>query len=164
MMVPPANTVVLGLGNILHSDDGVGPRAVERLKKHPGVPEGIALVEGGTLGLELLTYVWDASYLLVLDAVDVGQAPGTLIRMSGEELHKMPGSGSVHQLGFTDLMAALRILAKRPPEVVLLGVQPASTEWGASLSPAVEAVLDRLVEAAVSELLLTSTAALSTVA
>ena len=112
----------------------------------------VSLIEGGTLGLELLTYIWDCSYLLVLDAVDVGQPPGTLVRMSNQELQALPGQGSVHQLGIADLLVALRVLANRMPEVVLLGVQPATTEWGTEVSPAVAAVLPALADAAVAEL------------
>jgi len=147
----PATYVVLGLGNTLHTDDGIGPQTIERLRSDPRVPEDVALIEGGTLGLELLTYIWDCSCLLVLDAVDVGQSPGTLVRMSSPELQTLPGKGSVHQLGVADLLVALRILANRTPEVVLLGVQPASTEWGTELSPAVAAVLPALVDAAIAE-------------
>jgi hydrogenase maturation protease len=147
-----SKTVVLGLGNILHSDDGVGARAVERLQSDERLPHDVSFIEGGTLGLELLNYLWDCSDLMVLDAVDVGQAPGTLIRMSGAELHKLPGNGSVHHLGLTDLLAALRILTKRPPRVSLLGIQPATTDWGMTLSPAVENALGPLTEAALSEL------------
>ena len=151
-MPTPATTIVLGLGNTLHSDDGVGPQAIEKLRSDPRVPADVSLIEGGTLGLELLTYIWVCSYLLVLDAVDVGQPPGTLVRMSSQELQTLPGKGSVHQLGVADLLVALRVLAKRPPEVVLLGVQPATTEWGTELSPAVAAVLPALADAAVAEL------------
>ncbi len=152
METPPAKTMVLGLGNVLHSDDGVGPCAVRRLQQDPRMPKDVVLLEGGTLGLELLTYVWEASYLLVLDATDVGQSPGTIIRMTGSELSRLRGSGSVHQLGLADLMAALQVLAKQPPEVVLLGVQPASTDWGTTLSPAVESALGPLVETVLEEL------------
>jgi len=143
--------VVLGLGNILHSDDGVGPQAIGRLRQDPRMGNDVSLIEGGTLGLELLAYVWDCSYLLVLDAVDVGQPPGTLVRMTSQELQALPGQGSAHQLGVADLLVALRVLANRTPEVVLLGVQPASTEWGTGLSPAVAAVLPALADAAVAE-------------
>jgi len=144
--------VVLGLGNVLHSDDGVGPCAVERLRADSRVPEGVSLIEGGTLGLELLTCIWDATHLLVLDAVDVEQVPGTIIRISGEELHSLPGKGSIHQLGLADLLVALRVLARLSPDVVLLGVQPVTTEWGTKLSACVQSALDALVEAAIAEL------------
>lgn len=147
----PATCVVLGLGNTLHSDDGVGPQAIQRLRNDARVPESATLIEGGTLGLELLPHIWDCSYLLVLDAVDVGQPPGTLVRMSSQDLQTLPGGGSVHQMGVADLLVALRVLAKRTPEVVLLGVQPASVEWGTELSPAVAAVLPALADAAIAE-------------
>src|ERR1019366_6975638 len=93
-MPAPATSIVLGLGNTLHSDDGIGPQAIERLRSDPRVPADVSLIEGGTLGLELLTYIWDCSYLLVLDAVDVGQPPGTLVRMSGQELQTLPGKSN----------------------------------------------------------------------
>src|ERR1700746_25356 len=94
-----SKVVVLGLGNILHSDDGAGPQVIGRLREDPRVLNNVSLIEGGTLGLELLTYIWDCSYLLVLDAVDVGKPPGTLVRMSSQELQTLPGKGSVHQMG-----------------------------------------------------------------
>src|ERR1035437_50266 len=146
-----SKVVVLGLGNILHSDDGVGPQAIGRVRRGPRGLNEVNLIYGGTLGLELLTYVWGCFYLLVLDAVDIGQPPGTLVRMSSQELRALPGQGSVHQLGVADLLVALRVMANRTPEGVLLGVQPASTEWGTELSPAVAAVLPALADAAVAE-------------
>jgi hydrogenase maturation protease len=151
-MPSPATHVVLGLGNTLHTDDGIGPQAIERLRSDVRVPADVALIEGGTLGLELLTYIWDCSYLLVLGAVDVGQPPGTLVRMSSQEVQTLPGKGSVHQMGVADLLVALLVLASRTPEIVLLGVQPASTDWGTELSPAVAAVLPALTDAAIAEL------------
>lgn len=151
-MPAPATYVVLGLGNTLHSDDGIGPQAIEKLRSDARVPADVALIEGGTLGLELLTYIWGCSYLLVLDAVDAGQPPGTLIRMTNQEVQTLPGKGNAHQLGVADLLVALRVLTSRTPEVVLLGVQPASTDWGTELSPAVAAVLPALADAAVAEL------------
>src|SRR5260370_32403578 len=97
-MPAPMTCVVLGLGNTLHSDDGVGPQAIEKLRNDARAPADVALIAGGTLGLELLTYIWDCSYLLVLDAVDVWQPPGTLVRISHQELPTLPGQGSVHHL------------------------------------------------------------------
>jgi len=147
-----AKTVVLGLGNTLHRDDGAGPEAIRRLCADPRVPTGVSLVEGGTLGLELLQYVWDCARLIVIDAVDIGKSPGTLLRMSGEELSTSPGNSNVHQLGVSDLLVALRMLAERQPEVVLLGVQPEATDWSCELSSCVAASIDSLVEATIREL------------
>jgi hydrogenase maturation protease len=147
-----AKTVVLGLGNILHCDDGAGAQVISRLRADRRVPADVSLVEGGTLGLELLPYVWDCGRLIVIDAIDVGEVPGALVRMSGEELNSLPTNSSVHQLGVSDLLVALRMLAERQPEVVLLGVQPENTDWSSELSLGVAATVDSLVEAAIREL------------
>jgi hydrogenase maturation protease len=147
-----SKTVVLGLGNVLHADDGAGAQVIKRLREDTRVPADVDLVEGGTLGLELLPYVWDCARLIVIDAVDVGRPAGTVVRMTREELNSLPGNSSVHQLGVSDLLVALRILAQKQPEVTLLGVQPASTEWSTELTPAVATALGTLVEAAVREL------------
>jgi hydrogenase maturation protease len=152
MSAASAKTVVLGLGNILHGDDGAGAQAISRLRADPRMPTDVSLVEGGTLGLELLPYVWDCARLILIDAIDVGEPPGTLVRMSGEELNSLPGNSSVHQLGVSDLLVALRMLAERQPQVVLLGVQPGSTDWSCELSSLVAASIDSLVEATIREL------------
>ena len=110
------------------------------------------MIEGGTLGLELLSYVWECSRLIVVDAVDVGCAPGTVVRMSGKELNSLPGNSSVHQLGVSDLLVALRVLAQRQPEVVLLGVQPENTDWSTELSPAVAGAMQLLIDGVIKEM------------
>jgi hydrogenase maturation protease len=152
MTSPSGKTVVLGLGNILPPAAGAAPRAAQRLQSDSRLPEGVTVIEGGTLGLELLPELWDCSYLLILDAVDLGMPPGVLVRLSGKQLNKLAGSGNVHQLGVADLLVALRLLAQRLPEVVLLGMQPETVDWGTTLSPLVEAGLPRLIAAALAEL------------
>lgn len=152
MIAASTKTVVLGLGNILHRDDGVGAQIICRLRADPRVPADVSLVEGGTLGLELLPYIWDCARLIVIDAIDVGESPGTLVRIKGAELSLLPGNSSVHQLGVSDLLVALRMLAERQPEVVLLGVQPENTDWSSELSSSIAAAVDSLVEATIREL------------
>ena len=146
-----ATTVVLGMGNLIHSDDGVGVHAVQRLQAGGRVPADVLLLDGGTLGLTLLNHVSGARRLLVLDAVDVGAPAGTVVRIEGQELRGMPGSGSVHQLGFADLLAALRVTGREPEEVVVLGIQPGSTELGTSLSVPVSEALNQFLEAAIAQ-------------
>jgi hydrogenase maturation protease len=90
--------------------------------------------------------------VLFLDAVNSGEAPGTLARMTGNELLGTSGGMSVHQLGVADLIAALALVSAKPQDIVVLGVQPANTDWGTSLSPDVEAALQGLVDAAVAQL------------
>jgi len=88
----------------------------------------------------------------VLDAVDTGVAAGTLVRFAGKDLDDLPISKSVHLLGFSDLMNVLRLMDAAPVEVVLLGVQPESTDWGTVLKPVVEAAKSQLADAALKQI------------
>ena len=147
-----SDTVVVGIGNTILSDDGVGVHAARRLQDDARLPAGVTVLDGGTLGLDLAPFVSDASRLLFLDAVNSGEAPGTLTRMRGTDLLSATRSWSVHQLGVADLIAALTLLSSKPQDIIVLGVQPAHTDWGTSLSPEVEAALIPLVDAALEQL------------
>jgi hydrogenase maturation protease len=144
--------MVLGLGNLVHADDGVGVHAIQRLQLDPRVPTGVVLLDGGTQGLNLLAPLSGVGRLLVIDAIDVGEPAGTLLRFEGASLRGLPGKASVHQLGFADLMVALQLLGDPPDEVVVLGVQPMSTEWSAELTLPVASTLGPLVERAIAQL------------
>jgi hydrogenase maturation protease len=145
-------TLVLALGNPIRSDDGVGIVALRCLEKDPRVPGAVDLLEGGTKGLELVSYIAGMSLLLVLDAVDVGAAAGTIVCIRGTELCSLPGNGNVHDLALADILNALRLLGQEPREIALLGMQPSTTELGTALSKSVETSLPLLVEAAIAQL------------
>lgn len=146
-------TVVLALGNLIRSDDGIGIYALQYLEKDRRLPSSVRLVEGGTKGIELVSHIFNAARLLVLDAVDVGAPAGTVLRLEGKDLRAMPGNGSVHELALADILNALRLLGQEPQETVLLGVQPATTELGTSLSATARKALPVLIEAAFAELM-----------
>jgi len=147
-----SNTVVVGVGNSILSDDGVGVHAARMLENDARVPASVTILDGGTIGLELLPYVSEARRVLFLDAVNSDSAPGTLARMTGKELLGAAGGRSAHQMGVADLIAALYLVSATPQEIIVLGVQPAHTDWGTTLSPSVEAALGPLVEAALTQL------------
>jgi len=107
-------TLVLALGNPIRSDDGVGIAALRRLEEDPRVPGAAELVEGGTKGLELVSYISGMSRLLVLDAVDVGAVAGRIVCIQGTELGTLPGKGNVHDLALADILNALRLLGQEP--------------------------------------------------
>lgn len=143
----------LGLGNLMRTDDAVGMLAVERLRRDVCLPQGILLIEGGTLGLDLLHPLDGVTHLLALDAIEAGVQPGTLLRFEGEQLQNLPASKSVHLLGFSDLIGAMRLTGNSPSEIVVLGVQPETIAWGTSLTASVEAALPDLIHAALAQLI-----------
>jgi hydrogenase maturation protease len=146
-------TLVLGLGNILLSDDGVGVRVAERLIGRYNFPPEVQVMDGGTLGLDLLGYVEDADRLVVVDALNVGARPGTLARLADDEVPAfLAPKISPHQMGLVDLLAASRLLGRFPGELVLWGVQPESLDVGLDLSPTVAAQVETLVERVLAEL------------
>lgn len=145
--------VVLGLGNLLMGDDGVGVAALAALASDPRLPGGVQLLDGGTLGLSLLPYVRSAPDLILVDAVRGDGPPGSLVRLEGEEV---PGAVlerlSVHQVGVADLVAGARLLGGWPERIVLCGVVPESIELRVELSPAVQDAIPSLVELVLAEL------------
>lgn len=146
-------TLVLGLGNILMRDEGVGVRVVERLLQRCEFPAEVQVLDGGTLGLDLLPWVEDVDRLLVIDAVDMGAEPGAITRLEGEEVPAFLGVKiSPHQMGLADLLAAARLCGRFPQELVLWGVQPAVIEVGLELSPSVDAQIETLVESVLAGL------------
>ncbi len=148
----PFRIGLLGLGNLMRTDDAVGMLTLRHLTEDDRLPEAVRVIEGETLGLDLLHKVDGISHLLALDAVDTGVAAGTLVRFAGKDLADLPISKSVHLLGFSDLINVLLLMGAALVEVVLLGVQPESTDWGTVLTPAVEAAQTRLVEAALDQI------------
>lgn len=145
--------VALGLGNRLRRDEGLGVCALERIQERYTLPSAVRLVDGGTLGLDLLAYVEGARRLLVLDATLTGGEPGSLLRLAGDDIPAYLGAhGSSHDIGLPDLLAVTRLRGTAPDEVVILGLQPETIELGWELSPAVAGRLDALVAAAITQL------------
>jgi hydrogenase maturation protease len=130
----------------------VGVHAIQQLQRDPRVPPATVLLDGGTQGLSLISHISGFSRLLVIDAVNAGEPPGTVLRFEGSALHGLPGKASVHQLGFADMMVALKLLGESPPELVVLGVQPLSTEWSMDLTPPVRDAIPALLDAVVRQL------------
>ena len=145
-----ARVIVLGVGNALMRDEGVGARAAERLRDR--VPPGIEVVVTGALGAATLPEVEGATHLLVLDAVDAGLAPGTVVRLEPDALLTRGVSRSAHEFGVPDLLLLLEHEGRAPERVVVVGVQPAAVEPGTDLSLEVEGALPRVVAAALDVL------------
>jgi hydrogenase maturation protease len=143
--------LVLGLGNTIMTDDGFGVEVVTRLSSRYYFQGSVHLLDGGTLGLDLLPYLEEVESLLIIDALDMRDEPGKIFRLEGEEVPRAFSSKlSVHQMGLQDLLAVAELQGHVPRNLVVWGVQPESIEMGteltATLTAAVEPVVSRVLE------------------
>ena len=149
----PSKILVLGLGNTILQDDGLGVRTVERLLAEYDLPAEIETLDGGVMGLDLLSSLEDVTDLLIVDAIRTGSPPGTLIRLAGDAIPAaLAQKLSMHQAGLQDLLAVSTLRGILPQRVVLFGLEPAVIAWGTELSPVLAPRIDNLVESVVQEL------------
>lgn len=147
------DVTVLGLGNVLLGDEGIGIVAVHRLEATFAPRPGVRFVDGGTLGLGLLDLVCGADVLLLIDAVAADEPPGTLVRVDGDDVETAVATRlSPHQIGVGDLLTAARFMHAYPREVILYGVVPETIELDRALSPPVAATLPDLLATVIDEL------------
>lgn len=144
--------LVLGLGNVLLGDDGLGPVALARLEREYRFAPEVRLVDGGTLGLTLLDELAQARHAILVDAVATDEPPGTLVRLDGEAVRDAVRERlSVHQVGVADLLDVARLVGCYPDSVVLLGLVPGSLGLHVGRTAAVESALSGLVSAVARE-------------
>lgn len=148
-----APTLVVGLGNPLMTDDGIGLAALARLDSEWEFPEGVELVDGGIWGLRLLPEIEDAGRLLLIDAIDVDRKAGEVIVLEIEEIPMfLSAKLSPHQVGVRDVLALAALRGRLPAETVAMGIQPARIEMGTEISDEAKASMDALLERVVSRL------------
>ncbi|HET9987626.1 MAG TPA: HyaD/HybD family hydrogenase maturation endopeptidase [Kofleriaceae bacterium] len=156
MTMPTSDRIrvlVLGLGNIICGDDGAGVVAVHRVRREWALPEGARVVDGGTLGLDLLALIAASDRVILVDAVRGDGPPGTLVRLAGDDVAPAVYERlSAHQIGVADLLAGATLCDRYPEEVVIVGVVPAMTDLQLGCTPQVAASLDGLVAAVIAEL------------
>ncbi len=150
-MMDRSRTVILGVGNLLMADEGVGVRAIEALEASRLLPKELRIIDGGTSTNELLGDLEDLELLVIVDAVVSRKPPGSIIYMEGHEIPSaFSNKLSPHQHGINDLLARLQLLGRAPARVVMFGVVPHRIELGLELSPVVAAavptVCGRIVE------------------
>jgi hydrogenase maturation protease len=143
--------VILGIGNVLQKDDGIGIKILNFLESQYLFPENVELVDGGTTGAGLDRSIVNKEWVIVIDALDVKGSPGEVRVLSEEEFINRPGTTkmSPHQVGFLDLIQLMKIEGTGPERVDLIGIIPEYTDNGVEISEKVDQALDK----AVSELL-----------
>ena len=147
------SVLVLGIGNLVMSDDGVGVVVVQQLQQKYRFEGNVEIMDGGTLGLDLLPKLENITHLIMIDAVETGKKAGTCVRLSGQELPiALQTKISPHQMGLKDLLAVSELMGHSPREMVLIGVQPGSIEMEIGLTAEVEAQLETLICNVLSEL------------
>jgi hydrogenase maturation protease len=148
-----AKISLIGLGNILMGDEGVGVHAVEALKRKYEFPEEVRLLDGGTLGLDLLHMIEGMDRVLFVDAVDLKRNPGTIAVIEEEDLPSFLGPKlSLHHVGLSDLLFASSFMGSRPAEICLVGIQPETMEIGLQLSNTVKDRFEKLLQVVVEKL------------
>ena len=146
-------TAVLGVGNILLSDEGIGVRAIEALTGRYTFSEEMGCIDGGTMGLDLLPFIEGKKRLLIIDAVNASRPPGTIIRIENKDIPKFLGQKlSVHQIGLPEMLSAAALMSILPEEICLIGMQPEKLETGLSLSGVASARFNDLISAVITKL------------
>jgi hydrogenase maturation protease len=131
------NVLILGLGNLLLSDEGVGVHAVNALGRRFQMPEGVESLDGGTSGMDLLDAIAGRDHLIVCDAIRSDERPGSVQRIDGDSIPAFFATRiSPHQLGLSEVLANLELLGERPGHVTIIGVVPADLSLGIELSAA----------------------------
>lgn len=142
--------VVIGIGNTIRSDDGVGVRALEYLRE--SLPPGVEYVEGGVYSLDLLVYLEGKRKAVFIDGIDAGEEPGSVFRFEPDQVKQQRGHAlSLHDFGLYDLIGAARVLEQCPEQVVVIAVQVKSLKPGETLSHEVERALPEVARLVMEE-------------
>ncbi len=145
--------VILGIGNILLTDEGVGVRVVEALAARGDLPPGVELIDGGTCGMEMLEQLENLDALIVVDCVRCGRPPATPVLLKGDDVPVFFRTKlSPHQVSLSDVLASLEFTGRAPKKTVIVGMQPVSMGLGLDLSPEVAARLPELVGLTLAEI------------
>jgi hydrogenase maturation protease len=147
-----APVLVLGVGNLLLRDEGIGVRVVQELERTE-LPAGVEVFDGGTAGFDLIDVIAGRRKVIVVDALDADYLPGTVVRLRPEELIAAERPGlSLHDLGLLEALVMARQLGEAPEEVVIFGVQPQDLSCGLELSPIIRARVPELIDLVLTEL------------
>lgn len=149
--IPSPRITILGVGNELLSDEGVGVHVVKELEKRE-LPTGVEVFEGGTDGFGLLHIICDTDYLIVIDSLKGGGEPGSIYRFDIKDAPTCSDlfKTSVHQIGILEVINLSDLIGKTP-ETVVIGIEPQTIDTGMELSPQVRAKIPRVIELVLEE-------------
>lgn len=152
-MVNDSNITLLGVGNILLTDEGLGVHVVREMEQEYSFTPEINIVDGGTMGMELLSYMRGMTKLLLVDAVNGGETPGTVYEFPHQQTEDyFTGSISVHEVGMQDILRIRAIQEKPLEDATVIGVEPESLDIGLTPSETVQAVLPEVKQRVIRQL------------
>ncbi len=151
--IDPRRAVLLGVGNILLTDEGVGVEAVTRFEAKHVLPPGLSVLDGGTSAMEMLDDLEGLDLLVVVDCVRVGKPPASVVVLQDDEVPAFFRSRlSPHQVGLSDVFATMLLTGRAPRRIVIVGVQPVEVSTGMGLTAEIEAVMPQVLDAVRSAL------------
>jgi len=142
---------ILGLGNILMTDEGVGVHTVNEFEKRYEVPDYVEIIDGGAAGLDLIPFIEGRKRVLMVDAVNFDREPGYIDTLVNDAIPVRIGQkASMHHLGLMDVLSIVKLSGNFPEEMCIIGIQPKSLELGLDMTPEIcdkkEALIKRIVE------------------
>lgn len=149
--VPPV--LVLGVGNILMKDEGVGAHAAQKLLQIP-LPAAVEVIDGGTFGIDLLGYLENREKVILIDAIDTDEPPGTIFRLRPEDIHSLSKGEhySLHQPGISDVIRFAEMIGQEVPEIIIFAIQPAEIAMGTELTPVMKEKMPELIDFVLKEI------------
>lgn len=143
--MPNQKICILGLGNILMRDEGVGVHLANALRQKYSFHPEITIIDGGTTGTDLLPYFEEYDTILIIDAVEFGKDPGfTGLIENDDILTQLNTKLSLHHLGLSDVLSSIKLLEIKPDKICLVGIQPADMQVGLELSASISSVLPEI--------------------
>lgn len=145
--------LILGLGNFLLKDEGIGVHIAQRMM-NMSLPAEVEVIDGGTLGMKLVYYIENRTKVIVIDAVLTDDQPGTIYRFTGNDL--LEGNEcqlfSAHDINFTHVLKNAEMFGNKPKEVVFIGIKPKDISPGIELTPLIESQIPRIIELVLKEI------------
>jgi len=145
--------LILGIGNILFSDEGVGIRVIERIREQYRFPDNVTVLDGGVLGLSLMSYIVEHDHLIVVDAIRNKGVPGTIYRLEGKDIPKrFLAKNSVHQVDFLETLMSCQVI-ERLPTTIIIGIEPLDIDtMSLELTDLIKEKIDTLIELVLKEI------------
>ena len=151
-MLSQKNTLILGIGNILLKDEGIGVHVVNRLKEMD-LPENVEVLDGGTAGLDLTDFIANRKKVIIIDTVKAGEKPGTIYRLTEKNLRTgQKAIMSFHEIDFLDALYMSEVMGEKPEETVVIGIEPKDMSDGTELSPEIQERIPKIIDIVMKEL------------